>query len=117
MIVCVVGNSQGFILPTKILDSMIFEVKKGRTCDSLQKQQEKEIKALGDELVSEGKVVKLLTSENSFLSEKVDVLQEEVILSDEKHKIEKKVLKTKINRLWVVITSETGVIILLILLI
>lgn len=110
-------NSQNFILPTKIVDSLIFEVKKGRSCDTLQQKQLLEIKALGDELIANGKVVELKTTENQQLSFIISTLNSTIALSSEKSDAEKEKLKTRIRHLWAAILSEGAIIVLLILII
>ncbi|OPZ92349.1 MAG: hypothetical protein BWY74_01622 [Firmicutes bacterium ADurb.Bin419] len=117
MIAFAQANSQSFILPTKIVDSLIFEVKKGRQCDSLQQAQFNEIKKLGDDLLANGKIITLQKTENKQLSDIIITFQEEKALLEEKFVLKVEDLKTKIKHLWIGILSEGVVIILLILII
>jgi thioredoxin-related protein len=117
MIAFAQANSQNFILPTKIVDSLIFEVKKGRSCDTLQQKQLFEIKTLRDELIANGKVIKLKTTENEQLSFIISTLNTTISLSSERSEIEKEKLKTRIRHLWAAILSEGAIIVLLILII
>ena len=117
MIAFAQANSQNFILPTKIVDSLIFEVKKGRVCDSLQQVQFSEIKKLGDELLANGKIITLQKTENKQLSDIITTFQKEKAFLEEKFVLQTKDLKTKIRHLWVGILSEGVIIILLILII
>lgn len=55
MIAPVIANSQNFILPTSVLDSMLWEIERGRSCDSLRIAQAKLIRSQGLELASTGK--------------------------------------------------------------
>lgn len=50
---------QNFTLPTVILDSLIFEVRKGRSCDSLQVLNERLIKSQGTQLVNKDNLIRL----------------------------------------------------------
>lgn len=54
-----IANSQSFILPTSVLDSMLWEVERGRSCDSLRLAQVKLIRSQGLELASTGKELEL----------------------------------------------------------
>lgn len=117
MIAFVQANSQNFTLPIKIVDSLIFEVKKGRSCDTLQQKQLLEIKALGDELIANGKVIELKTTENQQQSLIISSLNSTISLMSEKSDLEKDKLKTRIRHLWAAILSEGAIIVLLILII
>lgn len=68
MIAPVIANSQSFILPTSVLDSMLWEVERGRSCDSLRIAQVKLIQSQALELVSTGKELKLSQASNETLS-------------------------------------------------
>ena len=117
MIAFVQVNSQSFTLPTKILDSLIFEVKKGRECDSLQQKQAFEIKMLENELLSSKEVIKLKTTENQQSSLIISSLNKTIALMSEKSDAEKARLKTRIRHLWTAVLSEGAIIVLLILII
>jgi hypothetical protein len=117
MIAFVQVSSQSFILPTKILDSLIFEAKKGRECDSLQRKQALEIKALDNELLASKEIIKLKTTENEQFSIIIVSLNNTLSLKAKESEIEKSKLKTRIRHLWVTVVSEGAVIILLILII
>lgn len=58
-----IGTAQT-VLPNAILDTMIFEVKRGRQCDIALQASQAEIQALGIELVHTGKALELSQSGN-----------------------------------------------------
>lgn len=64
----VAASTAQTVLLNSILDTMIWEVKKGRACDTVMKVQQNEIESLGRELVANGKALSLSQSSNSTLS-------------------------------------------------
>lgn len=62
MILPEVTLSQSFTLPTVIVDSLIFEVRKGRSCQVVREAQAKELEAQGAELLQTQKALSLSTS-------------------------------------------------------
>lgn len=68
MIVPVMANSQTFTLPTYILDSLLWEAERGRSCDSLRVAQARLIESQGLELIEVNKALKLSMNESKTLS-------------------------------------------------
>lgn len=68
MIVPVIGNCQTFTLPTSILDSLLWEAERGRSCDSLRVAQARLIESQGLELIEVNKALKLSMNESKTLS-------------------------------------------------
>lgn len=64
------------VLPNVIVDSMIFEVKRGRQCSLALEASQEEIKALGNELLHTGTALKLSQSESSTLNDLLDNAKE-----------------------------------------
>lgn len=59
---------QVYTLPSVLFDSLAFEVRKGRSCDSLQVLNEKVIESQGKQLLNYDKALSLSQSSNSTLS-------------------------------------------------
>jgi hypothetical protein len=116
MTLCVEGLSQTFTLPTVILDSMIFEVRKGRACDTVMHKQEVELQKLGAELLANGKAIILLTKESSELSGLLKNCEELGALAVKEFRLEKRKLLVKIRKLIRVVILEGGVIVVMIIL-
>src|SRR5687768_12788900 len=58
------AHGQSFTLPSKIIDSAYFEIRKGRSCDSLSRSQTVENNRLTAELVTQAKRIILIQTEN-----------------------------------------------------
>ena len=116
LIVPVVTHCQSFILRTDILDSLIFETRKGRSCDTLVQKQEIEIQKLGAELIANGQVIVLLQKESSTLDALVKNCENISNLAKQEYGIQKERFLVKIRKLWRVVVIEGGVIIVLIIL-
>lgn len=113
---CVTASSQTYTLPYEIIDSMIYEVKKGRACDSLQKAQYTEITKLNEESMKKDGVIHLQSTENENLSFLLNNANSYSDRKEKEHKIDKNALKTKIKGLTKIIFGETVFVILLIIL-
>jgi len=90
--------SQSFTLPSVLFDSMAFEVRKGRSCDTLQRKQQAEIKALGAELLANGRAIELQTDENKALNVIIQGFKKEAENSKVIHKEELHDEKKKGNK-------------------
>jgi len=117
MIVCVPGRSQTFTLPTSVLDSLIFEVRKGRMCDSLQESQSRLILATQEQLLTRDKVIALQGTqiENSAFIQAT--WEKRYDNAQELYQIDKQELKHKIRKRNRIILGESAIILLLLFLI
>lgn len=102
-------------LPNWLIDSMTFEVFKGRQCSLVVEAQQAEIKSLGAELLATGTALTLATNQIQTLEGLVKNYETGESLLKQENKIREKWFKEKIKRLWKVIVLE-GVVILVILL-
>lgn len=109
-------RSQNFTIPIKILDSMIFEVKKSRTCDTLQKAQFAQILALQSELLATGKIVRIQKEQIGLQESMLIGRTRELEANRQIWRSEKRGLIKQNNRLKWVIAGESGVILLILLL-
>ncbi len=116
MTLCAQGLSQSFTLPTVIVDSMIFEVRKGRACDTVLRKQENEIQKLGAELVANGTLIVLQKKEVSQLEALLKNCEKLGALATQEFTIQKERLKDKIKKLIRVVILEGGVIVVLVIL-
>lgn len=106
---------QNFTLPTVILDSLIFEVRKGRSCDSLQVLNERIIKSQGVQLLNQDALVKLTESKVKTLESLVSNAKEMQNLDFQQYAIDLGKEKRK-KRKWIkVALVQTVVIVVLIL--
>lgn len=108
------GNSQT-VIPNAILDSMIWEVAKGRHCDSLQRVQQKEIEALGSELIANQNAVSMQTRQLSTLDSLSTGLRQEVKVVEERGDERLKIEKKKSRRFKIAAALEGLLILILIL--
>jgi len=93
MTVFVKGNSQDFTLPTWVIDSMIYEVKKGRTCDSLQNIQQIEIIKLNNYVINLEAGIEALELENKINKDLLET--SDLIIEENKEKYKKTTKKLK----------------------
>jgi hypothetical protein len=118
MIVCACANCQTSTIPSVILDSLIYETKKGRECGNLSIKQQIEINAITAQLTTQGKIISLKDTEVDQLRAVVATQSNELLAVKDLHGLEKARLKAKLKRLWrVVIIEGAGVIILVVLII
>jgi hypothetical protein len=104
--------------PVKViyLDSMFWEIERGRSCEVLVKAQAKEALKLQTELLTQGKIINLKKSEVTHLEEIITAIQKDysAIKAIKDEKINS--LKVRIRKLTVMIIGETGLVILLVVL-
>jgi hypothetical protein len=103
-------------LPSVIVDSMIFEVRKGRICDTLVNKQENQIQKMGLELMYQGKAIVLLKKESSTLDALLKNCEQLGTLAQKEFTIQKERLIVKIKKLVRVVIIEGGVIVVMIIL-
>lgn len=102
-------------LPNVILDSMIFEVKRGRQCELVIKSQADELQKQGQELAHTNKALKLSQSESKTLESLVSNTRESQNLDFQQYAIDLGKEKRK-KRKWIkVALVQTVVIVVLIL--
>lgn len=87
------------------LDSMFFEIERGRSCEVLNKKQAEENRKLQREIIAHGEVIRLKESESNHFEEVIDAMQKDfsafkVIKDEQIHK-----LKTRIRKLVFVIVG------------
>lgn len=111
-----IAFSQVYTLPSVLFDSLVFETRKGRSCDSLQVLNENIIKEQGQQLLNYGDLVRLNESKIVTLEGLVKNYETGESLLKQENKIREKWLKEKIKRLWKVIVLEGGVILVILLL-
>lgn len=99
-----------------VLDSMIFEVKRGRSCDSLQKAQLVVIEKQAQELLAGYEIIRLEQSQVKSMQAINASWESTVTAMNTKHEAEKGILKAKIRKLWRVIVAEGSVILIILLL-
>lgn len=116
MIAPVIAKSQSFTLPTSILDSMLWEVERGRSCDSLRLAQAKLINSQGKQLLSTEKELKLSQAKSVLQDSLLANEQNQRKLDQRQSDLDKKVLKGKVKRRNKFIAIESIGIILLLLL-
>lgn len=109
-------SAQTYPIPVKILDSLIFETRKGRAADTVIHAQTAEISALTSQVKAQVDVIALLQTENSQLEALSLTLQQrfENERQLDRNKIDR--LKIKLRKGWKVVILEGGVIVVLILL-
>lgn len=103
------------VLPDIIVDSMIFEVKKGRECNNLQASQAEVIKAQGEELLANGTLIKLSGNQIQTLESMVVNLKDQNKLQSERFSNKEKENKKKLRKRAVIILGQAVIIVLLIL--
>ncbi len=110
------ASSQGIFLPSAIVDSIIWKLDRGRTCDSLAASQELEINALNGLALTQGRRIILTNTKITQLEQIIQALQERANSQQDvsQAKIEK--LKTRIRKFWRVVVIESGVIVVLVVL-
>ena len=84
------GLCQSFTVPTVILDSMIFEVRKGRACDTLQRAQAKELELQGKELIQTNASLTLLRAISATQTLEASELRQSLEASKEAGRLKEK---------------------------
>lgn len=94
---------------------MIFEVRKGRSCDSIKSVQSDLIEVQGRELVATGKALELSESKNETAGLMIDNLKDQVGIERELAVNQQKQNKQKLKKWKLATVIQTAVIIILIL--
>lgn len=94
---------------------MIFEVRKGRSCDSIKSVQADLIEVQGRELVATGKALELSESKNETAGLMIDNLKDQVRIERELAVNQQKQSKQKLKKWKLATVIQTAVIIILIL--
>ena len=116
MIASVCTNSQSISLASLVVDSIIWKLNVGAICDSLQSAQLYHVTKLQTELLTQGKIIQLKKSEVTHLEEIIAAIQKDFsavkTIKDEKiHS-----LKVRIRKLTFMLIGETGLIVLMVVL-
>lgn len=106
---CLRATAQTASLPTVILDSMIFEVKRGRQCELVIKSQSNELQKQGLELAHTATALKLSQSESKTLQGLLENSKESNQLQVRQHSLEIDGLKRKNRKKNVIIIILIGV--------
>ena len=106
--------SQNFTLPSVVVDSMIFEVRKGRACDSLQKAQLRLILATQEQLSSRDKVIALQDRQIENYGLIQETWEKRFTNAQELYTIEKSSLRQKVKKRNKLIVGQSLVIAILV---
>jgi hypothetical protein len=87
-----------FPVPVQILDSMFFEIRQGRTCDSIQHLQSLQIDLLNQAVTAGLKSIQLKDSAISALQASNKAAQREIEAREELREIETSSLKKSVKR-------------------
>lgn len=109
-------TAQTINLPVWVIDSAMFEIRKGRQCESVVKAQANEIEKQGKELLAKDVVIELQKDESKTLIGLVGVEKEDRIIDAKEHKNEKQKLQRKVRKRNGIILVETIAIVVLLLL-
>lgn len=93
---------------------MSFEVRKGRSCDSLQVLNERLIESQGVQLMNYDKALKLSESKSSTLEGLVLNAKEGQRIEQRQFNLDKDVLKRKVRKRNILIVGQSVVILLLV---
>jgi len=110
-----IAYSQFYTLPAVYVDSMFFEVAKGRACDSLQAAQSTLIKSQGEQLLNQDSALKLAVSLSEAKEAEVKELRQALTKTEAKSKMELKDQKTKTRKITLIAIGQAVIIVLLIL--
>lgn len=112
-----IAYSQTYPVPVVLFDSLVFEVQRGRICDSLSRAQSDEIMKLGNELIKQGELLRLTQLESDGKSFIIGRWEAEYQALNDGIVLMKKTFKAKINRLLRVVFIEgVGIVVLVVLL-
>lgn len=103
-----------FPVPVGVLDTMIFEIERGRACDSLQKAQLRLILATQEELSSQGKVIVLQTEQVANLKALSGAKDKQLQNANDLFLIEKSELKQKVKKQRRAIFGLSGITLILV---
>jgi hypothetical protein len=115
LIVPVIANCQTFSLPTSILDTMLYEIERGRSCDSIRLEQAKLIEVQGRELIATDKALQLSKSRSDTSDQMIENLKEQVQIERKLGVNQRKQDKGKIRKLTLAAIAEALIIIILVI--
>jgi len=115
MIGSVTAFSQTYTLPSVLFDSMVFEVRKGRSCDSLQAIRAERIKNQGEQLLNQDSALKIAVTLSEAKEAEVNELRQALTKTEAKSNMELKNQKTKTRKITLIAIGQTVIIVLLIL--
>lgn len=107
--------SQNYTLPSVLFDSLVFEVRKGRSCDSLNTLNERLIKSQGIQLVNYKELVKTSDGKIAALEALIFNYKESKELLTQQFALDKSKLEKKIKKRNKLIIGEGGIILLLLI--
>lgn len=113
----VTAFSQTYTLPSVLFDSLAFETRKGRSCDSLQVLNERLIKSQDIQLLNYDRLIKLTDGKISALNALIENQKESKEILTKQFAIERKEMEGKIKKRNRVVIVQGIVILGLILLI
>lgn len=116
LLLSVISEAQTVTLPTWLADSAIYEIKSGRQCGIALEAIQAENKALGEELLHTGTALELSQRSNETLSALLNNARDYSGILTQQFTLDKNKLKAKIKRLWIWVTTEGVVIVVLIIL-
>jgi hypothetical protein len=106
---------QTYTLPSVLFDSMVFEVRRGRSCDSLQILNDRIIESQGTQLLNYDKLVKTMDAKVSTLEALVENRKEATEKLTQQFNQDRKALKRKVRIRNLVILGEAVITLILIL--
>ena len=95
---------------------MYFEVVLGRICDSLNKAQAADINVLNQLVLHQGQRITLSNTKITQLEDVIKLMQEQGSNQKEVAQIKNEKLKIRLRKIWRVVIIESGVIIILVVL-
>lgn len=87
---------QGFTLPYAIIDSAYYEIRLGRSCDSVRREQAENIRISGEQLTAQGEAIKLQDGKIQALETLVNNSRKETALVKQESKENERRLKKRI---------------------
>lgn len=112
------ANGQNYILPSITIDSAIYEIRKGRACDSVYRSQAAELKKAIEKSLAQAEEIRLHDGKESGLQFIITQWEQRYDLLTEAVVVQKKVFKARLKRLWrVVIVEGVAIIVLVVILI
>ena len=117
MIACACANCQSTSLPSIIVDSIIWRLNLGRACDTLQAKQATELNALSAVVFHQGQRITLSNTKITQLEDVIKLMQEQGANQKEVAQIKNEKLKIRIRKLVRFIVIESGIIVVLVILI
>lgn len=103
------------VLPNWLIDSMAFEVQRGRQCSLVIEAQQREIESLGKELIHTNTALKLSESKSQTLEVLLHNSKEGNEILGKQFALDKKKLERKVRKRNLLLIGETVLIVLLLL--